>query len=162
MQSIYEHQLRTIDGDTVPMDTYRGKALLIVNVASRCQFTPQYQGLEAMYQRMRGQDFEILGFPCDQFGNQEPGADAEIKSFCDLTYGVTFPMFSKVEVNGAGTHPLFASLKHAAPGLLGAEDIKWNFTKFLVDRSGRVIKRYAPAFTPDFIERELASAALVH
>lgn len=155
MSSIYDHQVRTIDGQTLSMEAYRGKTLLIVNVASRCQFTPQYQGLEAMYQRMRGQGLEILGFPCDQFGNQEPGADADIKSFCDLTYGVSFPLFSKIEVNGEGAHPLYAALKHAAPGLLGAEDIKWNFTKFLVGPDGHVIKRYGSGDTPEAIEKDL-------
>jgi len=142
------------DGTEQPLSDYRGKVLLVVNTASQCGFTPQYQGLQALYQRHRAEGLEILGFPCDQFGHQEPGADAEIATFCERNYGVTFPLFKKVEVNGAGTHPVFAYLKKSAPGLLG-DSIKWNFTKFLVDREGRVVDRFAPATPPEKIEADI-------
>jgi glutathione peroxidase len=142
------------DGTEQPLSDYRGKVLLVVNTASQCGFTPQYQGLQALYQRHRAEGLEILGFPCDQFGHQEPGDDAEIATFCQRNYGVTFPLFKKVEVNGAGTHPVFAYLKKSAPGLLG-DSIKWNFTKFLVDREGRVVDRFAPATPPEKIEADI-------
>ena len=142
------------DGTEQPLSDYRGKVLLVVNTASQCGFTPQYQGLQALYQRHRAEGLEILGFPCDQFGHQEPGDDAEIATFCERNYGVTFPLFKKVEVNGAGTHPVFAYLKKSAPGLLG-DSIKWNFTKFLVDREGRVVDRFAPATPPEKIEADI-------
>ena len=129
--------------------------MLIVNVASKCGFTSQYAGLETLYRRYRDRGFTVLGFPCDQFAHQEPGDEAEIKSFCSLTYDVTFPLFAKIEVNGSGAHPLFAYLKKAQPGLLGSEAIKWNFTKFLVNRDGQVLKRYAPSDTPERIEDDL-------
>lgn len=153
--SIYDFSVTTIDGQALSLENYRGQVLLIVNVASRCGFTPQYAGLQAIYQRYRDMGFSILGFPCDQFAHQEPGSDADIKKFCSLTYDVTFPLFSKIEVNGNGTHPLFAYLKHACPGLLGSTSIKWNFTKFLVDRDGLVVRRYAPTDTPETIEKEV-------
>jgi glutathione peroxidase len=137
------------------MENYRGQVLLIVNVASKCGFTSQYAGLEALYRRYRDKGFTILGFPCDQFAHQEPGDEAEIQSFCSLTYDVTFPLFAKIEVNGSGAHPLFTFLKKARPGLLGSEAIKWNFTKFLVNREGQVLKRYAPSDTPEKIEDDL-------
>jgi glutathione peroxidase len=137
------------------METYRGQMLLIVNVASKCGFTSQYAGLEALYRHYRDKGFTVLGFPCDQFAHQEPGSDAEIQSFCSLTYDVTFPLFAKIEVNGSGAHPLFTFLKKAKPGLLGSETIKWNFTKFLVNREGQVLKRYAPSDTPEKIEDDL-------
>jgi glutathione peroxidase len=153
--NLYEITVTTIDGKTETMESYRGQVLLIVNVASKCGFTGQYAGLEALYRRYRDMGFTILGFPCDQFANQEPGSEAEIQSFCSLTYDVTFPLFAKIEVNGSGAHPLFAYLKKARPGLLGSEAIKWNFTKFLVGRDGQVLKRYAPSDTPEKIEDDL-------
>ncbi|MEO5558516.1 MAG: glutathione peroxidase [Dokdonella sp.] len=156
MASVYDFSAKTIDGAQQKLDTYRGKTMLIVNVASKCGFTSQYAGLEALYEKFQGQGLVVLGFPCDQFGHQEPGDEAQIKNFCALTYDVKFPMFSKVEVNGANTHPLYQHLKHEAKGLLGSEAIKWNFTKFLVDKDGAVVKRYAPTDTPESIGKDLA------
>ena len=153
--NLYEINVTTIDGQTETLETYHGQVLLIVNVASKCGFTTQYAGLEALYRRYRDQGFAILGFPCDQFAHQEPGSEAEIKSFCSLTYEVTFPLFAKIEVNGSGTHPLYNLLKKAQPGLFGSEAIKWNFTKFLLNRDGQVLKRYAPTDTPEKIENDL-------
>ena len=153
--NFYECTVKTIDGRTETMATYRGQVLLIVNVASKCGFTSQYAGLEALYRLYRDKGFTILGFPCDQFGHQEPGSEAEIQSFCSLTYDVTFPLFAKIEVNGSGAHPLYQYLKKARPGLLGSEAIKWNFTKFLVSQDGQVLKRYAPTDTPEKIEADL-------
>ena len=147
----------SLEGEDVPLSRYLGKTLLIVNVASKCGFTPQYQGLEALYREYRARGLEILGFPCDQFGHQEPGDAAEIRRFCTLNYEVSFPLFAKIEVNGAGAHPLYQWLKREAPGLLGSQAIKWNFTKFLVDAGGRVVKRYAPTDTPAAIGRALES-----
>ena len=147
--------IQTIDGTQQTLADYQDKTLLVVNVASKCGFTPQYKGLEELYQRYKDQGFAVLGFPCDQFGNQEPGTDAEIAQFCSLTYDVTFPMFAKVEVNGAHAHPLFKALKSAAPGLLGSEGIKWNFTKFLVDVTGQTVKRYAPTDTPASLAKHI-------
>ncbi len=147
--------VQTIDGTPQTLADHSGKVLLIVNVASKCGFTPQYTGLEQLYQRYKDRGFEVLGFPCDQFGNQEPGNEAEIAQFCSLTYDVTFPMFAKVNVNGADAHPLFKHLKKAAPGLLGSEGIKWNFTKFLVDPSGQTVKRYAPTDTPASLAKHI-------
>lgn len=157
MSSIHDFSAKTIDGDEQSLAAYRGKTLLIVNVASKCGFTPQYTGLEALYERYREQGLVVLGFPCDQFAHQEPGDEAEIKSFCSLNYAVTFPLFAKIEVNGAHAHPLYQYLKHAAKGVLGSEAIKWNFTKFLVDKDGAVIRRYAPTDTPEAIGRDLAA-----
>ena len=145
----YDFTARTIDGADVPLSTYRGQPLLIVNVASKCGFTPQYAGLESLFKQYQGRGLQVLGFPCDQFGHQEPGDEAEIKSFCSLTYAVSFPMFAKIKVNGADAHPLYVYLKQARPGILGLEAIKWNFTKFLVDRHGTPTKRYAPSDKPD-------------
>ena len=156
MASVYDFSAKTIDGAQQKLDTYRGKTMLIVNVASKCGFTSQYTGLEALFEKFQGQGLVVLGFPCDQFGHQEPGDEAEIKNFCSLTFGVKFPMFSKVDVNGANTHPLYKYLKHEAKGLLGSEAIKWNFTKFLVDKDGVVLKRYAPTDTPESIGKDLA------
>ena len=153
--NLYECTVTTIDGQALTMEIYRGQLLLIVNVASKCGFTPQYEGLEALYRRYRDKGFTVLGFPCDQFAHQEPGDEAEIRRFCSLTYDVTFPLFAKIEVNGSNTHPLFAYLKNARPGLLGSEAIKWNFTKFLVSRDGQVLKRYAPSDRPESIENDL-------
>ena len=134
---------------------YAGKVLLIVNTASQCGFTPQFAGLEALYTRYKNRGFEVLGFPCNQFGAQEPGSADEIGGFCQKNYGVTFPMFAKIDVNGDNTHPLFAHLKKEARGLLGSEGIKWNFTKFLVDRDGSVVKRFAPAATPESLAEDI-------
>ncbi len=153
--SLYDLSAPLLDGSTVPFSRYRGKVLLVVNVASQCGFTPQYTGLEALYRRYHADGLEVLGFPCDQFGHQEPGDAEEIRRFCSLTYDVTFPLFAKVEVNGANTHPVYAFLKKAQPGLLGTSRIKWNFTKFLVNRRGEVLARYAPTDTPERIERDL-------
>jgi glutathione peroxidase len=152
MSSIYDTKLRDRTGESIAMDSYRGKVLLIVNVASRCGFTPQYAGLQKLYERFRDRGLEILGFPCNQFGGQEPGSDAEIGQFCSLNYGVTFPVFSKIQVNGPEAIPLYQFLKKEAPGLLGTEAIKWNFTKFLVDRNGKIIDRFAPTSTPESLE----------
>lgn len=149
--------VRTIDGGETTLAPWRGQVLLVVNVASQCGFTPQYAGLEALYRRHRGAGLAVLGFPCDQFGGQEPGDEAEIARFCSLRYDVTFPLFAKVEVNGPGAHPLFARLKHAQPGLLGSEKVKWNFTKFLVDRGGRVVARHAPQTAPEKLDDEIAT-----
>ncbi len=147
--------LQTIDGTPQTLADHSGKALLIVNVASKCGFTPQYTGLEELYQRYKDRGFEVLGFPCDQFGHQEPGNEAEIAQFCSLTYDVTFPMFAKVNVNGADAHPLFKHLKKTAPGLLGSEGVKWNFTKFLIDPSGKTVKRFAPTDTPASLAKHI-------
>ena len=156
MASIYDFSAKTIDGKQQKLDAYRGKTLLVVNVASKCGFTPQYEGLEALYRKFSGQGLVVLGFPCDQFGHQEPGDEAEIKNFCSLNYDVRFPLFAKIDVNGADAHPLYKYLKKDAKGLLGSEAIKWNFTKFLVDKDGHVVKRYAPTDTPDSIGKDLA------
>jgi len=155
MTTLYDIEAKTIDGETTTLRDYAGKALLIVNVASKCGFTPQYSGLEALYEKYADKGLVILGFPCNQFGAQEPGSESEIATFCSATYGVSFPMFAKIDVNGDGAHPLYKYLKHAAPGLLGSEAIKWNFTKFLVDRSGKIVKRYAPTDTPQSLEKEI-------
>ncbi|WP_426761177.1 glutathione peroxidase [Pseudomonas aeruginosa] len=144
----------TIKGEQKTLADFGGKALLVVNTASKCGFTPQYQGLEALWEKYRERGLVVLGFPCNQFGKQEPGDEGEISQFCELNYGVSFPLFRKIEVNGAGAHPLFVSLKKLAPGLLGSQGIKWNFTKFLIGRDGQVVKRYAPTTKPE----ELSSA----
>jgi glutathione peroxidase len=158
MTDIHDFSARTIEGAEQSLVAYRGKVLLIVNVASRCGFTPQYTGLEALQRKYADRGFAVLGFPCDQFGAQEPGDENEIKNFCRLNYDVTFPMFAKIEVNGAGAHPLYSHLKSSAKGLLGSESIKWNFTKFLVDRSGKVLKRYAPQDKPEAIAADIEAA----
>ena len=156
MTTVYDFTARAIDGAERALSDYRGQPLLIVNVASRCGFTPQYAGLEALYRKHAGEGLVVLGFPCDQFGHQEPGDEAEIRAFCSTRYDVTFPMFAKIEVNGPEAHPLYQHLKQSAKGLLGTEGIKWNFTKFLVDRNGAVVKRYAPTDTPESIDKDLA------
>jgi glutathione peroxidase len=156
--TVFDLTARTIDGVEASLSQYRGHPLLIVNVASKCGFTPQYAGLEALYQKYRGRGLEILGFPCDQFGHQEPGTEADIKQFCSLTYGVTFPMFAKANVNGEDAHPLYKYLKKERPGILGLEGIKWNFTKFLVGRDGVPIKRYAPADKPESLAADIEAA----
>ncbi|HLM52890.1 MAG TPA: glutathione peroxidase [Pseudoxanthomonas sp.] len=158
MTTVHDFEAVDIDGKTVPLSDYRGKALLIVNVASKCGFTPQYAGLEKLWQEYRERGLVVLGFPCDQFGNQEPGDEAEIKNFCSLTYGVSFPMFAKVEVNGEGAHPLWKWLKAQKGGLLGFDAIKWNFTKFLVGRDGQAIERYAPTDKPQSIAGDIERA----
>ena len=158
MTSIYDFSAKTIDGDEQSLGAYHGKALLVVNVASKCGFTPQYKGLEALYEKYRDQALVVLGFPCDQFGHQEPGDEEEIKNFCSLNYDVQFPLFAKVDVNGANTHPLYKYLKSEAKGLLGSESIKWNFTKFLVGKDGKVVRRYAPTDTPESIAKDVAAA----
>jgi glutathione peroxidase len=152
---IYEIELRTIDGEVEKVGAFAGKAMLIVNVASKCGFTPQYDGLEALYRRYRARGLVVLGFPCDQFGHQEPGDEVEIKDFCSGQYDVTFPLFAKTEVNGEGTHPLFRILKSEAKGLLGTQAIKWNFTKFLVDKTGNVVRRYAPTDKPADLAKDI-------
>jgi len=155
MARIADFTVRRPGGAPQPLADYAGKVLLVVNTASQCGFTPQYAGLEAVYRKFRARGFEVLGFPCNQFGKQEPGNAEEIASFCSLNYDVTFPLFAKVEVNGAGADPLFAWLKAEKPGLLGLTGIKWNFTKFLVDRGGAVVQRYAPTTKPEDIERDI-------
>lgn len=152
--SLHELKAMRNDGKEEGLDAYKGKVLLVVNTASQCGFTPQYKGLQELYTKHREKGFEVLGFPCDQFGHQEPGSDEEIHSFCERNFGVTFPLFKKIEVNGDNTHPVFEYLKKNAPGLLG-QRIKWNFTKFLVDGQGKVIKRYAPTTTPEKIESDI-------
>lgn len=154
--SIYDIDVKTIDGKPQRLEAYRGKALLIVNVASQCGFTPQYEGLQKLYDEFKDRSFAVLGFPCDQFGHQEPGTEAEIQSFCSTTYNVTFPMFAKIKVNGGDAHPLYNHLKSEKKGLLGSESIKWNFTKFLVGPDGSVLKRYAPTDTPASIREDVA------
>lgn len=158
MSGIYEFSVQTASGEIKSLGEYRGKVMLIVNTASKCGFTPQYKGLEALYRKYSAQGFVVLGFPCNQFGEQEPGDIIEIQNFCSLTYDVTFPLFAKVEVNGQDASPLFKYLKSAAKGILGSEAIKWNFTKFLVDRSGNVLERYAPATTPENLEKDIEAA----
>jgi glutathione peroxidase len=154
-KSVYEYSVKDINGKEISLSDYKGKVLLIVNVASKCGFTPQYKGLEQIFEEYKG-EVQVLGFPCNQFGKQEPGDAAEIQNFCSLTYDVKFPLFEKIDVNGAQTAPLYEFLKEAKPGLLGTEAIKWNFTKFLVDRNGTVVKRYAPNDKPEDIKKDLA------
>ena len=157
MASVYDFTVDDIGGHPVKLDRYRGKVLLVVNTASKCGFTPQYKGLEALYRKYRDKGLEVLGFPCNQFGSQEPGNEQEIATFCETNYDVTFPMFSKVDVNGDAAAPVYRYLKSAKPGLLGTEAIKWNFTKFLVDRAGNVVARIAPNKTPEGIKRDVAN-----
>ena len=156
-QNIYSLNLTLLDIDKKPvkLSDFKGKVLLIVNVASKCGFTPQYEGLEKLYRKYKGKGFEILAFPCNQFANQEPGTNEEIKNFCTTKYNVTFRLFDKIDVNGPNTHPLYAFLKEAKPGLMGTKDIKWNFTKFLIDREGNVVERYATQTTPESIEKDI-------
>ena len=153
-----EIALETLDGRRLRLGEFAGQALLIVNVASQCGFTPQYQGLEALQREFGQRGFAVLGFPCNQFGHQEPGDAAKIAQFCTKSYDVSFPLFARVEVNGAGTHPLFAALKRAAPGLLGSQAIKWNFTKFLVGRAGEAVRRYASVTAPASIAGDIEAA----
>lgn len=158
MASLYDIPVKSIDGSEQTLAPYQGKVLLIVNTASQCGFTPQYKGLERLHRELGPKGVEVLGFPCNQFGSQEPGNEEEIKSFCSLTYDVSFPMFAKVDVNGEHAHPLYEHLKAERPGLLGTEAIKWNFTKFLVGRDGTVLKRYAPTDTPESIRADVEKA----
>jgi glutathione peroxidase len=158
MAGVYDFEVNRLNGEPVKLGEYRGKVLLIVNTASKCGFTPQYRGLEALYRKFNARGLEILGFPCNQFGKQEPGGPEEIAEFCSVSYGVTFPMFEKIEVNGKGAHPLYRYLKSEARGVLGSEPIKWNFTKFLVDREGEVIERYGSATKPEQLEADVEAA----
>ena len=153
--NVFDFSCSTSSGDERSLADYRGKVLLVVNTASKCGFTPQFAGLEEMYEKYRERGLEILGFPCNQFGKQDPGSNEEITEFCQLNYGVSFPMFGKIEVNGRGADPLYQHLKKAAPGALGTRGIKWNFTKFLINRDGEVLKRFSPATTPAQIEKEI-------
>lgn len=155
MTTVHDFSARDIEGKERALADFKGKALLIVNVASKCGFTPQYKGLEALQRKYAERGFAVLGFPCDQFGHQEPGNEEEIRNFCSLSYDVTFPMFAKVEVNGSGAHPLYEYLKTSAKGILGTEGIKWNFTKFLIDRNGQVVKRYAPNDKPESLAQDI-------
>ena len=155
MPKLADIPLTTIDGQTQKVGDYAGKAMLVVNVASKCGFTPQYAGLEALYRRYRDKGFVVLGFPCNQFGHQEPGDEKEIQNFCSTKYDVSFPMFAKTEVNGEAAHPLYKAIKTEAPGLLGTPSIKWNFTKFLIDKQGKVVKRYAPTDRPEDLARDI-------
>ncbi|WP_416730066.1 glutathione peroxidase [Fictibacillus sp. JL2B1089] len=153
--SVYDFSVETIKGEKTNLDSYKGDVLLIVNTASKCGFTPQYKGLQSIYESHKEQGLSVLGFPCNQFGAQEPGSSDEIMEFCELNYGVNFPMFAKVDVNGDQAHPLFKYLAAEAPGILGSKAIKWNFTKFLVDRNGQVVKRFAPTDKPETIEKHI-------
>ena len=158
MSSVYEFEVTAINGETRKLADYRDKVLLIVNTASKCGLTPQFEGLEALYREYREQGLEILGFPCNQFAHQDPGSDSEILEFCQMNYGVSFPMHQKIEVNGDNTYPLFQHLKQEAPGILGSKSIKWNFTKFLVDKNGKVIRRFSPATKPKVLKQAIESA----
>ena len=151
--SVYDFAAETLDGKPAALGDYRGQVLLIVNTASKCGFTPQYEGLEALYRKHKDQGFAVLGFPCNQFGAQEPGDAAEIAGFCAVNYGVSFPLFAKIEVNGPGADPLYTFLKKEKGGLLGSESVKWNFTKFLADRSGKVVARFAPTDKPEALAK---------
>jgi glutathione peroxidase len=155
MTTAHDFNATSLDGKAVPLKEFAGKVMLIVNTASKCGFTPQYEGLEALYQKYRDRGLVVLGFPCNQFGAQEPGSAAEIGSFCEKNYGVSFPMFEKIDVNGDATHPLYQWLKKRARGLLGSERIKWNFTKFLLDRQGNPIERYAPVKKPEDLAKDI-------
>ncbi len=153
--SIYDFSATAIDGTSVDLSTYKDQVLLIVNTASQCGFTPQYKGLQALHEQYGGKGLVVLGFPCNQFGQQEPGNEAQIQSFCETTFGVSFPMFQKVDVNGSNAHPLYQYLTKEAPGILGTKNVKWNFTKFLINRQGQVVKRYAPTATPEAIAKDI-------
>ncbi|MEZ5569546.1 MAG: glutathione peroxidase [Halioglobus sp.] len=153
--SVYDFTCQTPSGTEKPLSDFKGKVLLVVNTASKCGFTPQFKGLEELYEKYKDKGLEILGFPCNQFGKQDPGSNDEIMEFCQLNYGVSFPMFGKIDVNGDAADPLFQHLKAAAPGALGTQSIKWNFTKFLVDAQGNVIRRYAPKDKPSAIEKDI-------
>lgn len=158
MSSVYDFEAQSIAGESLPLSKYRGKVMLIVNTASACGFTPQFAGLETLWKKHGQEGLVVLGFPCNQFGSQDPGSNEEIAGFCQLNYGVSFPMMSKIEVNGSGAHPLYQWLTKEAKGILGTQAIKWNFTKFLVGKDGKVLKRYAPTDKPESLERDIASA----
>ena len=158
MSNIYDFAARTLAGEDVSLADFRGKVLLIVNTASQCGFTPQFEGLEALYRDLQARGLIVLGFPCNQFGAQEPGDATEIANFCKLTYDVSFPMFAKIDVNGPSASPLYEWLKNEAPGVLGSKAIKWNFTKFLINRNGEVVARFAPATKPEKIEKAIANS----
>ena len=155
MKHFYDFNAKNIRGEEVSMSVYKNKVILVVNVASKCGYTPQYEGLEKLYKSYKAQGFEVLGFPCNQFRNQEPGTEKEIQNFCKVNFGVTFPLFSKIDVNGDNADPLYVYLKKQAPGLLGTESIKWNFTKFLIDRDGKVITRYGSSTKPADIAKDI-------
>ncbi|MNO13040.1 Hydroperoxy fatty acid reductase gpx1 [compost metagenome] len=154
--SIYDFEANTLRGQEESLSKYKGKVLLVVNTASKCGFTPQYKGLQEVYDKFKDRGFEVLGFPSNQFAGQEPGESEDIAEFCEINYGVTFPMYEKIDVKGDGAHPLFKYLTKEAPGVLGSKSVKWNFTKFLVDQEGHVLKRFAPQTTPDQIEADIA------
>jgi len=157
MASIYDFTAKSLQGKDVPLSEYRGKPMLIVNTASKCGFTPQYEGLEKLYEQHKDKGLVVLGFPCNQFGAQEPGSEEEIGAFCQANYGVTFPMFAKIDVNGAAAHPLYNYLKGEKGGILGTRNIKWNFTKFLVNRDGQVVNRFAPTTKPEDLQNAIAA-----
>lgn len=161
MTSIYSFSAQALDGESVALSRYEGQVLLVVNVASECGFTPQYQGLEILYKEYRALGFSVLGFPCNQFGHQEPGSADEIASFCSSKYGVTFPMFDKIDVNGPTAHPLFSWLKSEKAGVLGSQNIKWNFTKFLLGRDGHVLKRYGSVTKPEALHGDIQQAIAI-
>ncbi|MES2052415.1 MAG: glutathione peroxidase [Pseudomonadota bacterium] len=156
--TIYSFEATNINGKTIPLDAFKGKVMLIVNTASKCGFTPQFGGLEELHKSYAGKGLAVLGFPCNQFGSQDPGADGEIEQFCQLNYGVSFPMMSKIDVNGPAAHPLYKWLSAEAPGILGSKAIKWNFTKFLVGKNGKVIRRYAPTDKPADLAKDIEAA----
>jgi len=158
MSSLHDFSARTIEGQDLSLSKFQGQVVLVVNTASACGFTPQFAGLQKLHEQFAGRGFSVIGFPCNQFGSQDPGSDSEILGFCQKNYGVSFPMMSKVEVNGAGAHPLFKWLTSAAPGFLGSEAIKWNFTKFLVGKDGQVIKRYGSVDKPEAMARDVEAA----
>jgi len=155
MTTVFDFSADNIAGEQVDLAQYRGKVLLVVNTASKCGFTPQYKGLQALYTKYREQGLEVLGFPCNQFGQQEPGDSAQINEFCEINFGVDFPLFGKIDVNGSDAHPLYKHLKKEAPGLLGSQAVKWNFTKFLINREGEVVKRYAPTDKPESLAKDI-------
>lgn len=154
--SIYDFEAHTLRGEEESLSKYKDKVLLVVNTASKCGFSPQYKGLQEVYEKFKDRGFEVLGFPSNQFAGQEPGESEDIAEYCEINYGVTFPMYEKIDVKGSEAHPLFQYLSKEAPGILGSKSIKWNFTKFLVDREGRVLKRFSPQTTPDQIEADIA------
>jgi len=156
-KTVYDFSATSIRGEQKSLADYRGKVMLIVNTASKCGLTPQFEGLENIYKKFESKGVAVLGFPCNQFAHQDPGNNNEIESFCQMNYGVSFPMYEKIDVNGSNTHPLFKFLKDEAPGILGSKAIKWNFTKFLVDKSGKVVRRYAPQTKPEDIEQDIAA-----
>lgn len=155
MTTVFDFSADNIAGEKIDLSQYRGKVLLVVNTASKCGFTPQYKGLQALYTKYREQGLEVLGFPCNQFGHQEPGDSAQINEFCEINFGVDFPLFGKIDVNGSAAHPLYKHLKEQAPGLLGSQGVKWNFTKFLINRDGQVVKRYAPKDKPESLAEDI-------